>query len=95
MDSRTISVRLPIELHRALTRRAANDGVSLAELVRQACREWIAFAAQAERRRAVHDLLALDLPVADPRRMKTESVPRVEEALPERTERADLEEGRG
>ena len=76
------TILFPPELHEHLARKAAREGTSLGELVRRACRAEYGFAPREERRRALEELLALELPVDEPQSMKRESVPAPEEILP-------------
>jgi hypothetical protein len=63
------------ELHRQLSELAARRGVSLGELVREACAEQYGIGGSAGRREAVEALATLALPVGEPDTMKRESVP--------------------
>lgn len=63
------------DLHEDLTRIAAQRGVSLGELVREACRETYGLARTPVRKEAVRGLAALKLPVGSVQEMKRESVP--------------------
>jgi hypothetical protein len=65
------------ELHRRLSRLAASRGVSLGELVREACEVRYGVAGTTSRREAASALAVLALPVAEPDVMKRESVPTV------------------
>jgi hypothetical protein len=49
--------------------------ISLGELVRRACRDEYGLRSYEDRRRAVAELLSLELPVGSPEEMKRESVP--------------------
>lgn len=73
--SKKTTILFPPDLHERLTRKAEREGTSLGELVRRACRAEYGVASDEERRRALDELLSLDLPVADPGEMKRESVP--------------------
>jgi hypothetical protein len=63
------------ELHRRLSRLAKRRGVSLGELVREACQVRYGIAGTAARSEAVTALAHLTLPVGSPDAMKRESVP--------------------
>ena len=70
------------ELHGRLSQLAAQRGTSLGELVRTACERHYALPSREEKLAAVRKLTALRLPVAHPRRMKQQAVPRPEEIAP-------------
>lgn len=70
------------ELHRRLSRLAARRGVSLGELVREACEVRYGVVGTETRRAAVGALAALALPVGTPDAMKRESVPAPDDLLP-------------
>lgn len=70
------------ELHRRLTDYAARRGVSLGELVREACEITYGLAGSEERASAVHALGKLKLPVGTPASMKRESQPDPDDLLP-------------
>lgn len=76
------TILFPPDLHELLTRRAKAQGTSLGALVREACRAEYGSPSPEDRRRALEKLLSLELPVADPRQMKSESVPRAEALMP-------------
>lgn len=80
--SKKTTILFPPDLHRYLTRLAAQEGRSLGELVREACRAEYGFGSTEDRRRAVEELLALELPVGDPGTMKRQSVPEPADLLP-------------
>ncbi len=81
------TVLLPPDLHEQLTRRAEREGTSLGDLVRRACRAEYGLASKDDRRRALQELLSLDLPVGEPGEMKRQSVPKPEEILPAKDRR--------
>lgn len=70
------------ELHRRLSELAAQRGVSLGALVREACAEQYGVGGSEGRREAVQALAALSLPVDEPDAMKRESVPSADDLLP-------------
>lgn len=79
--SKKTTILFPPDLHERLTRQAEREGTSLGDLVRRACRAEYRFSSQAERRRALDELLSTALPVGDPAQMKRESVPAPEELM--------------
>lgn len=80
--SKKTTILFPPELHERLSRLAARRGTSLGDLVRSACERHYALPSREERLAAVRQLAAMRLPVAHPRRMKQQSVPRPEEIAP-------------
>ena len=80
--SKKTTILFSPELHRRLTRLAASRGVSLGELVREACEIRYGVVGSDRRREAVQALAELALPVATPEEMKRESVPVPNELLP-------------
>lgn len=78
------TILFPPDLHEQLAHRAEKEGTSLGDLVRRACRERYGIVSPQERRKAVEELGALDLPVAEPGEMKRQSVPRPEDLVPKR-----------
>ena len=70
------------EVHRRLARLAAQRGTSLGDLVRSACEREYGAPSREEKVAAVRRLAGLKLPVADPRKMKRESVPDADELAP-------------
>ena len=70
------------ELHARLTEFAAKRGVSLGELVREACVHTYGLVDTDARANAVASLGALRLPVSDPVIMKKESMPHPDALLP-------------
>ncbi len=80
--SKKTTILFSPELHRRLSRLAASRGVSLGELVREACEVRYGVAGSADRRAAVDALAALTLPVGTPAAIKRESVPAPDDLLP-------------
>ena len=72
--SKKTTVLFSPELHERLTGFAAERGVSLGELVREACVQSYGLVDAVERAQAVAALGALRLPVSDVTTMKRESV---------------------
>jgi hypothetical protein len=73
--SKKTTILLSPDLHEDLTRIAAQRGVSLGHLVREACREKYGLARTPARKEAVEKLADLELPVGSVGEMKRESVP--------------------
>jgi hypothetical protein len=80
--SKKTTILFSPELHRRLTRLAARRGVSLGELVREACEVRYGVLGSASRLEAVQVLATLDLPVGTPDEMKRESQPDPDALLP-------------
>jgi hypothetical protein len=80
--SKKTTILFTPELHNRLVQLARQEGVSLGELVRSACATQYGLVASEDRLAAVDELGRLSLPVADPRTMKGESVPRPSDILP-------------
>ena len=74
--SKKTTILLSPGLHEHLTRTARARRQSLGQLVREACEVQYGRVSGDDRRRAVDELRRLSLPVASPRKMKQESVPR-------------------
>ena len=68
--------------HRRLSELAERRGVSLGELVREACATAYGIVDQDAQVSAVASLAALSLPVGTPRDMKRESVPTARKLMP-------------
>lgn len=79
--SKKTTILFTPELHEQLSRLAAHRGISLGELVRDACEKRYGLASREERLAAVEELAGLDLPIGTPAEMKVESVPKPEELL--------------
>jgi hypothetical protein len=80
--SKKTTILFSPEQHRRLSRLAARRGVSLGELVREACEARYGVGGGAARIDAVGALAALDLPVGEPAQMKRESQPDPADLLP-------------
>ena len=85
--SKKTTVLFPPDLHEHLVRQAEREGTSLGELVRRACRIEYGYSSREECRRALDELLSLDLPVGGTDEMKRESVPTPEEIFREKRPR--------
>ncbi len=70
------------ELHQRLTEYAARRGVSVGELVREACVQTYGLVDTDARTKAARAIAALSLPVGDVASMKRESVPDARELMP-------------
>lgn len=80
--SKKTTILFSPDLHRRLARLAAARGVSLGELVREACVARYAVLDDPRRTAAARGLAALSLPVGPPDRMKRESQPDPGDLLP-------------
>jgi predicted DNA-binding protein len=80
--SKKTTILFSPELHRRLAEFAARRGVSLGELVREACEATYGIVDHDARLAAVSALAALDLPVGSPGVMKRESVPGADALMP-------------
>lgn len=80
--SKKTTILFSPDLHRRLTRLAARQGVSLGELVREACEARYGAADDPRRIEAARALAGLSLPVGTPERMKRESQPDPADLLP-------------
>lgn len=80
--SKKTTILFSPELHRRLSEYAARRGVSLGELVREACTLTYGIVDSATRLNAVAALGALRLPVGDTASMKRESVADPADLLP-------------
>ena len=74
--SKKTTILLSPDLYEHLTRTARARRKSLGQLVREACEAQYGSVTREDRRHAVDELRRLSLPVASPRTMKQESVPR-------------------
>jgi hypothetical protein len=79
--SKKTTILFSPELHRRLARLAASRGVSLGELVREACEARYGVVGTTSRREAASALAAMALPVSEPGEMKRESVPSPDDLL--------------
>lgn len=77
--SKKTTILFPPELHERLARIARRQGVSLGHLVRSACERAYGRISSEDRREALAELVALELPVGSPAEMEMESVPMPEE----------------
>ncbi len=80
--SKKTTILFSPELHTRLSQLAARRGVSLGELVREACEVRYGVIGSAARLEAVGALAALDLPVGSPGQLKRESQPDPDSLLP-------------
>ena len=79
--SKKTTILFSPELHKHLSRIAAQKKISMGELVRTACERQYGVVSKDKRRVAVRELAALKLPVGDVPDMKMESVPSPEEIV--------------
>ena len=80
--SKKTTILFTPELHRRLRHMAEQRGVSIGELVREACVAQYGLGGAERRRAAVQELAALALPVAEPEDMKREAAPDPDALLP-------------
>jgi hypothetical protein len=80
--SKKTTILFSPDSHRQLSDLAERRGVSLGELVREACALAYGIVDPETRVEFVHALAAMDLPVGTPRAMKLESVPTPDSILP-------------
>jgi hypothetical protein len=80
--SKKTTVLLSPDLYEQLTQLAAQKGVSMGQLMREACEKTYRLSTRQHRLEAVRTLSTLCLPVGDVSRMKQESVPSPDELLP-------------
>jgi predicted DNA-binding ribbon-helix-helix protein len=69
------TVLLSSQLHDRLTKLARQKGVSMGQLVREACEQTYGLTSRERRLEAVRGLASLSLPVDDISRMKEQAVP--------------------
>ena len=81
--SKKTTILFSPEEHERLTRLAAARGMSLGEIVREACAKQYVVTGASERLEAVHGLARLFLPVGSTAAMKRESVVDPAALLPE------------
>jgi predicted DNA-binding protein len=80
--SKKTTILLSPDMHEKLSRLASQKGISLGEIVRQACEKQYGIVSSQDRIEAVRRLAALALPVGDVASMKDESVPKPDDLLP-------------
>ena len=80
--SKKTTILFTPELHRQLAEHAARRGVSMGELVREACVATYGLVDRETRADSVRALAALALPVGSPAEMKRESQPTAADLLP-------------
>jgi hypothetical protein len=80
--SKKTTILLSLDLHEQLTQLAAQKGVSMGQLMREACEKTYRLTTRQHRLEAVRRLSTLCLPVGDVSRMKQESAPSPDELLP-------------
>jgi hypothetical protein len=80
--SKKTTILFPPDLHRQLTEQAERRGVSMGELVREACMITYGLVEPGARAAAVQALAGLALPVGTPADMKRESQPDAADLLP-------------
>jgi len=76
------TILFPSPLHEHLIRVARQRGVSLGQLVRDACELQYGVVTEEDRLRAARAIGQLSLPVGSPEDLKRESVPAPEDLLP-------------
>jgi hypothetical protein len=80
--SKKTTILFTPELHARLSELASRLGISLGELVREACERQYGLGSPESRVGAVQKLSGLALPVAGTKKMKRESVPEESELMP-------------
>lgn len=80
--SKKTTILFSPELHRRLAGIAARQGLSLGELVREACEAKYGVQTDPRRVDAARALSELSLPIGTPRAMKLESQPKADDLLP-------------
>jgi hypothetical protein len=91
--SKKTTILFSPDTHAQLTELAARRGTSLGDLVREACALQYGLVDADARVAAVAELAALSLPVASPRDMKLESVPKIRDLAPVARERRKGQKG--
>ncbi len=76
------TILLSPRLHERLTQLARQKGISMGQLMREACEKTYGLTSREHRLEAVQALASLSLPVDDVQRMKEQSVPSPEKLLP-------------
>jgi len=80
--SKKTTILFTPDLHRHLRQVAKQRGVSIGELVREACIAQYGIAGSERRLRAVREMARLELPVGTPQHMERESVADPDALLP-------------
>ncbi len=80
--SKKTTILFSPQSHRRLSELAERRGISLGELVREACATVYSIVEQEDRVAAAGALASLALPVGSPRAMKRESVPDADALMP-------------
>lgn len=75
MIKTSTTISLPPDLYEQIRRLGIKRGMSLAQLVIEACTAHLGLSAREARRQAVRKLGAMALPVGTPEEMEWESVP--------------------
>ena len=78
--SKKTTILLSDDGHRRLTAVAARRGVSMGQLIREACEQVYGLVDEQDRVSAAGALASLSLPVGSPAAMKRESVPTIDTA---------------
>ena len=80
--SKKTTILLSPDLYQQLTQLAAQKGVSMGQLMREACEKTYGLSTREHRLEAVRGLSSLCLPIDEVSRMKEQSVPSPDELLP-------------